>query len=90
MAINFKFWDNSLEMKEGIHYVNGRSLKGPFPVGLESAMFGMGCFWGVEKVTIRYLHFWPIYERLKNVTYNRSIRHTIKQSIRQLPNLYKD
>jgi len=50
MAINFKFWDNSLEMKEGIHYVNGRSLKGPFPVGLESAMFGMGCFWGVEKV----------------------------------------
>ncbi len=31
------------------HYVNGNPLKGPFPAGLCQAMFGMGCFWGVER-----------------------------------------
>jgi peptide-methionine (S)-S-oxide reductase len=31
------------------HFVNGHTLKGPFPAGLETAMFGMGCFWGAER-----------------------------------------
>lgn len=31
------------------HYVNGNPLKPPFPAGLETAMFGMGCFWGAER-----------------------------------------
>ncbi len=31
------------------HYVNGNSLKAPFPAGMELAMFGMGCFWGAER-----------------------------------------
>lgn len=31
------------------HYVNGHSLTEPFPDGLETAMFGMGCFWGAER-----------------------------------------
>jgi peptide-methionine (S)-S-oxide reductase len=31
------------------HYVNGNSLVPPFPVGLELALFGMGCFWGAER-----------------------------------------
>jgi peptide-methionine (S)-S-oxide reductase len=31
------------------HFVNGNPLKGPYPVGLETAIFGMGCFWGAER-----------------------------------------
>jgi peptide-methionine (S)-S-oxide reductase len=31
------------------HFVNGRPLKAPFPEGLETAVFGLGCFWGAER-----------------------------------------
>src|SRR5579859_5785324 len=31
------------------HFVNGARMVAPFPAGLEKAMFGMGCFWGVER-----------------------------------------
>jgi peptide-methionine (S)-S-oxide reductase len=34
----------------GSHYVNGRPLEGPFPDGLQQAVFGMGCFWGAERL----------------------------------------
>jgi len=36
------------------HFVNGNSLSGPFPDGMQIAMFGLGCFWGAEKL------FWPL------------------------------
>ena len=32
------------------HEVLGTPLEGPFPEGVETAVFGMGCFWGAERV----------------------------------------
>ena len=32
------------------HFVNGHPLKPPFPAGMQQAVFGMGCFWGAEKL----------------------------------------
>src|ERR1700733_11999434 len=32
------------------HEVLGTPLKGPFPEGVETAVFGMGCFWGAERI----------------------------------------
>lgn len=31
------------------HFVNGHPLKPPFPAGMETAIFGLGCFWGAER-----------------------------------------
>ena len=31
------------------HFVNGRPLAGPYPAGVETAIFAMGCFWGAER-----------------------------------------
>jgi peptide-methionine (S)-S-oxide reductase len=36
------------------HFVNGNPLKGPYPNGSEVIYFGMGCFWGAERL------FWKI------------------------------
>jgi peptide-methionine (S)-S-oxide reductase len=32
------------------HAVLGTPLKGPFPDGVQTAIFGMGCFWGAERI----------------------------------------
>lgn len=32
------------------HAVNGRRIVPPFPAGLEQIVFGMGCFWGAERL----------------------------------------
>lgn len=36
------------------HFVNGNPLKAPFPTGTETAVFGLGCFWGAER------KFWQV------------------------------
>ncbi len=36
------------------HFVNGRPISADVPEGMEVAMFGMGCFWGVERM------FWKL------------------------------
>ncbi len=35
---------------QAAHFVNGNRLEPPFPAGTELAMFGMGCFWGAERI----------------------------------------
>jgi peptide-methionine (S)-S-oxide reductase len=32
------------------HAVLGTPLQGPFPAGIQTAIFGMGCFWGAERL----------------------------------------
>jgi peptide-methionine (S)-S-oxide reductase len=32
------------------HFVNGKPIRPPFPEGLQTAVFGLGCFWGAEEV----------------------------------------
>jgi len=35
---------------ENRHFVNGHPIQPPFPDGMELALFGLGCFWGAERV----------------------------------------
>jgi len=36
------------------HFVKNTAIQEPFPDGMEIAMFGLGCFWGAEKI------FWEL------------------------------
>ena len=38
----------------GTHVVSARSIQPPFPPACEQALFGMGCFWGAERI------FWQL------------------------------
>ncbi len=62
---NFLFAGKKLEMPEPgqalpgraealktpeTHFVSGARIKPPFPEGLETVVFGLGCFWGAERI----------------------------------------
>ena len=52
------------------HFLNGRDLKGPYPEGLEMAMFGFGCFWGAER------KFWELGEGIHITAVGYAAGHT--------------
>jgi peptide-methionine (S)-S-oxide reductase len=45
--------DTPLKVPE-THFVNGHRIVPPFPAGLREAVFGLGCFWGAERI------FWQL------------------------------
>jgi peptide-methionine (S)-S-oxide reductase len=52
------------------HYLNGHPLKGPWKVGFEHVLFGMGCFWGAER------KFWQMGEGIYVTAVGYSAGHT--------------
>ena len=52
------------------HFVNGNPLKGPYPAGLETAIFGFGCFWGAER------KFWELGDGIYTTAVGYAAGHT--------------
>jgi peptide-methionine (S)-S-oxide reductase len=52
------------------HFVNGNALKGPYPEGYETAIFGMGCFWGAER------KFWELGDGIYTTAAGYAAGHT--------------
>jgi peptide-methionine (S)-S-oxide reductase len=52
------------------HFINRRPLKGPYPAGTETAIFGMGCFWGAER------KFWELGEGIHSTAVGYAGGHT--------------
>ena len=52
------------------HFINGKPLKGPYPEGLETAIFGLGCFWGAER------KFWELGDKVYVTAVGYAAGHT--------------
>jgi peptide-methionine (S)-S-oxide reductase len=52
------------------HFILRRPLRGPYPAGLETAVFGMGCFWGAER------KFWELGEGIYTTAVGYAAGHT--------------
>jgi peptide-methionine (S)-S-oxide reductase len=52
------------------HFVLHRPLKGPYPAGFETAIFGLGCFWGAERA------FWKLGEGIHVTAVGYAAGHT--------------
>jgi len=52
------------------HFINGNPLEGPYPQGFETAIFGMGCFWGAER------KFWELGDGIHVTAVGYAAGHT--------------
>ncbi|MBX9774173.1 MAG: peptide-methionine (S)-S-oxide reductase MsrA [Xanthobacteraceae bacterium] len=52
------------------HFINQRPLKGPYPEGTETAIFGLGCFWGAER------KFWELRDGIHITAVGYAAGHT--------------
>src|SRR5882757_2043866 len=52
------------------HFITRNALKGPYPAGMETAMFGMGCFWGSER------KFWELGDGIHVTAVGYAAGHT--------------
>ena len=59
------------------HYVHGRSMVEPFPQHMERVIFGMGCFWGVER------KFWDL-EGVYTTAVGYAAGHTANPSYQEV------
>ncbi|MFE4105718.1 peptide-methionine (S)-S-oxide reductase MsrA [Almyronema epifaneia] len=59
------------------HFVNGNRLTPPFPDGLKTALFGMGCFWGAER------KFWQL-EGVYSTAVGYAAGHTPNPTYREV------
>lgn len=46
--------EEAIRLQSTRHFVNGNDITPPWPKGLHQAMFGLGCFWGAERI------FWQL------------------------------
>src|SRR6187401_2936964 len=60
------------------HFVNGNPLKGPYPAGLETAIFGFGCFWGAER------KFWELGDGIYTTAVGYAGGHTRKPTYEEV------
>jgi peptide-methionine (S)-S-oxide reductase len=42
--------ETEVDAPRKVHFVNGNPIEPPFPDGMQQAVFGMGCFWGAERL----------------------------------------
>ena len=59
------------------HFVNGHPLKPPFPEGMKLAMFGLGCFWGAERM------FWEV-PGVYSTSVGYAAGHTLNATYREV------
>jgi len=59
------------------HFVHGRSMVEPFPENMEQVIFGMGCFWGVER------KFWNL-KGVHTTAVGYSAGHTLNPSYQEV------
>jgi len=60
-----------------VHYVHGRSMVEPFPQNMEQVIFGLGCFWGAEKI------FWNL-EGVYTTAVGYAAGHTLNPSYEEV------